>query len=256
MNIYKNPMAFILLLALTACAPGIGDISLGPTGFTPPPTNQRAGGLWYGTLTFDASMGSEEAIGMIGEDGQFRLISADTLIQMSGTVTVAGSSLTGSGKAFASPGGNWPDGSTVGDVSLTATVAQRVSIIGAWSTTATESGTFELFYDSLYERDSALSLLDGLWTAYDDLGNPNVTFTIQNSGSFDGQNMQGCVSIGQFSIIDAEYDLYKIQSTVSGCTIAGDFTGLAVLADLAATNDALVFAVDNGIAAILLGFQK
>jgi hypothetical protein len=255
MNICRNWLAFALLLGLLACNGGGSDSTQAVV--TPPPArDQLPGGLWYGTLTFDATMGTEDAIGMIGEDGRFRLVSAETLVQMSGTVSVAGTSLTGSGKAFASPGGTWSDGSIVADVDITATVDQRASISGAWSTTAAESGTFEFFYDPLYERDSALTLLDGLWTAYDDFGNPDVTFSIQTSGSFDGQNAQGCTSTGQFGVIDARFNLYSIQSTISGCGIAGDYTGVAVLADLVTPNDALIFAIDNGNAAILLGLQK
>jgi hypothetical protein len=255
MIISKNVLILGAVLALTACGGGSGS-SQGTTVVPPPPPDQAAAGLWYGTLTFDAAMGSEDVIAIVSEDGQFRMISADTLVQMSGTVAVDSSSLTGTGVAFASPGGTWPDGSSAADMTLTATVVERDTISGAWSSTAMESGTFEWFYDPLYERDSSLSLLEGMWTAYDELGNPDVTFTIQNSGSFDGQNGQGCVSIGQFTIIDAAFNVYQVQSTVSGCGIAGDYSGLAVLADLVTPNDIMVFTVDNGDRAILLGFQK
>jgi hypothetical protein len=95
-----------------------------------------------------------------------------------------------------------------------------------------------------------------MWTAYDDFGNPDVTFSVQGGGSYDGQNALGCTSAGQFSIIDARFDLYAVQSTVSGCAIAGDYSGLAVVADLIAPNDTMIFAVDNGTTAVLLGLQK
>ncbi|MDH4049096.1 MAG: hypothetical protein OEW68_07600 [Gammaproteobacteria bacterium] len=256
MNKFKVLACAGLMSVLAACGGGSDAPATPPVVVTPPPVDQLPGGLWFGTMTFDAAMGSEDVIGMVSEDGRLRLISADTLTQMSALVTVAGTSLTGDGKAFASPGGIWPDGSTVGDLSIAATVAQRNTMSGAWSTTATESGTFDLYYDDFYERDSSLSLLSGMWTAYDDLGNPDVTFTIQNSGSFDGQNMQGCVSNGQISIIDSRFDLYAVQSTISGCGIAGDYSGLISIFDLISQNDAMVFVVDNGSTAILLGLQK
>lgn len=255
MNIFKSLMIPGIVLALAACGGGGSGAPQG-TVTVPPPPDQVASGLWFGTLTFDSAMSSEDVIGIVSEDGQFRMISADTLVQMSGNVSVDGSSLSGTGKAFASPGGIWPDGSSVADLSMTATVTQHDSISGAWSTTAMESGTFEWVYDPLYERDSSLSLLEGMWTAYDDLGNMDVTFTIQDSGSFDGQNAQGCVSAGQFTIIDAAYNVYEVHSTVSGCAIAGDYSGHAILADLLAPNDIMVFAVDDDNRAILLGFQK
>jgi hypothetical protein len=120
-----------------------------------------------------------------------------------------------------------------------------------------ESGSFEFFYDpTFYERSSPLALLTGSWTSYDELLNPDVTFTIAADGSFSGQSSTGCTSIGQFSVIDAAFNLYEIQSTVSGCPIAGDHVGLAFLADFFVPNDALFFAVDNGSRATWIGFEK
>jgi len=256
MNTLTRLMTLGLAAGLAACGGGSDPAPVPNIGPPLPPADQLPGGLWYGTLTSDASMGTEDIVGMVSEDGKFRLISVVTTWQMSGTVTVAGTALTATGKAIAGPGSIWPDGSTVGDVTLTATMAQRDFISGAFSTTATDSGTFELLYDPYYERVSDLTLLEGLWTAYDDLGNPDVTFSIDPAGAVDGQNTQGCVSNGQISLIDARYDLYDVQSTISSCGIAGDYTGMAFVFDLTAPNDALILAVDNGSVAILLGLQK
>lgn len=245
-----------LILSIFGCGGGSSDPATSSNAAPPPPpADQLSGGLWYGTMASDSAMGSEDIIALVSEQGEFRFISV-SLIQMSGVLTVSGSSLSGDGRAFASPGGTWPDGEAVGDVAITATVTQRSSMIGAYSTSTMESGTFELFYDPLYERDSSLALLAGMWTAYDDLGNPEVTFSVANAGSFDGQNTLGCISSGQFSIIDARFDLYAVHSTVSACAIAGEYSGLAILADIVAANDALIFAVDNGDIAVLLGLQK
>jgi hypothetical protein len=206
-------------------------------------------------MTSSAAMGSEEIIAMVSEAGDFRIISV-SLIQMSGAMTVSGSRVSANGRGFAGPGGSWPDGSSVGNVTIDGTLAQRTLMSGIYSTSTMESGSFELFYDELYERNSSLALLAGVWTAYDDLGSPEVTFTVQSTGGFNGQNAQGCTSNGQFSIIDARYDLYAVRSTVSGCPIAGDYSGFSLLADIGAANDAVMFAVDNGDIAILLGLQK
>jgi hypothetical protein len=243
--------AFLGFALLNAACNGSGSDPANSA--TPPaPVNQLPGGLWYGTITSDTAMGAEDVIAMVSEDGEFRIITI-SLLQMSGILTVSGASATGDGRAFASPGGTWPDGSTVGDVEIAATVDERDTMSGAYSTSTNESGTFDLLYDPLYERDSSLGLLTGMWTAYDDFGNPDVTFSVQGGGSFDGQNALGCTSAGQFSIIDARFDLYAVQSTVSGCAIAGDYSGLAVVADLIAPNDTMIFAVDNGTTAVLLG---
>jgi hypothetical protein len=257
MNTNKTLTLSGLVFILTACESADWD-SFGPAPVAAPPAsvNQLPGGLWYGTLTLDAAMGSEEILAMVGEDGRFRIVSGETAIQMSGDVAVAGSLLSASGRVIAGPGGTWPDGSNVGDLSIRAVITERDTMAGTWRTTAGESGSFELFYDQLYERDSALSLLGGMWTAYDDIGNPDVTFTIEDSGSFDGQNMQGCLSTGQFAIIDSRFNLYAVQSTISGCGLADDYSGLALIFDLIMQNDAMFFAVDNGTFAVLLGLQQ
>ena len=75
-------------------------------------------------------------------------------------------------------------------------------------------------------------------------------------GSFVGQNTLGCNSIGQFAIIDAGFNLYEVQSTISDCAQAGDYIGLAFLGDLLVPNDTLILANDNGSRAFLTGFEK
>ena len=88
----------------------------------------------------------------------------------------------------------------------------------------------------------------------------NVTcgfrFSIAGDGSFVGQNTLGCNSMGQFATIDADFNLYEVQSTIADCALAGEYIGLAFLGDLLVTNDVLILANDNGSRAFLTGFEK
>lgn len=241
----------VLLPLFAACG---GGSSGGDGGIVP--ADQSLGGLWYGTLTIDGQAGAQDLVGVSTADGRFHFISADTAGQFIGVVGATGTSVSGSGKAFAPPGFTWRDGSTVTTVTMTGTLKQQNSLVGAWTSGTGESGTFDLDYDSDYEKDSSLGLLAGVWTVYDDNLNPFATFTIEANGQFSGQNVAGCTSLGQISIIDPRFNVYGIESTVSNCVIAGDYTGLGALGDIAKPNDAFLFSVSNNLRALLLGLER
>jgi len=248
----------LVVVNLGAC--GGGSSSPSPVSSAPPPvssTDASPDGHWYGTLTNEFNAVTEEYVALIDGSGRFRFVSADSAIQMSGNLLVTGNDLTGEGTAFADTGVVWLNGSSAIDVSLVGNVAERDSISGSWSSASGEFGSFEFYYDpTFYERSSELATLAGTWIAYDELLNPEVTFTILADGSFTGQNSLGCNSVGQIYLIDAAYNLFELQSTISDCAIAGDYAGFAVLADLLTRNDAFLVAIDNGSRAIALGFEK
>lgn len=258
----KNKLLVIAAAVIVAAcgggssAPVAGSSPPPPPVSPPPPANQAPGGLWFGTLTYDNNMTTEDFVALISDDGRFRFVSVDSEVQFHGQAAVTGSSLSGTGRAFADSGVNWLDGSHVTDATITAVVSQRNSISGGWAIASGESGTFALDYDALYEKDSSVSLLTAVWTGYDDLGNPNATFTIDADGSFNGQNAQGCVSIGQFSVIDPLHNLYAVNSDISGCPIGGTYSGFAVLADFLAVNDLLAISIDNGVFTIVVELEK
>jgi hypothetical protein len=215
------------------------------------------GGHWFGTVTNDLHAVTEEYIAMVDENGRFRFASVDSAVQMSGNFAIVGNALTGDGIAFADAGVVWLDSTSATPVTIEGTISSRSEMSGTWVTAAGELGTFEFFYDpTFYERASPLNLLAGSWIAYDENLNPQVTFTIAADGSFVGQNTLGCNSIGQFVIIDVDFNLYEVQSTIADCALAGDYVGLAFLGDLVAPNDVLILANDNGSRAFLTGFQK
>jgi hypothetical protein len=50
--------------------------------------------------------------------------------------------------------------------------------------------------------------------------------------------------------------LYRSNSTIVGCPIAGDYSGLALVFDDLAANDSLLLSINNDQRALLLGLQK
>ena len=261
MNTLKRFMTTGLVLVLAGCGGGgSGDAPAPnppPPPPPPPPTDALMGGHWFGTVTNDLHAVTEEYIAMVDEFGRFRFASVDSAVQMSGNFVVAGDTLTGDGTAFADAGVFWLDAKSATPVTIEGTIVSRSEMSGTWITAAGELGTFEFFYDpTFYERASPLSLLAGSWTAYDENLDPQVTFTIAADGSFSGENTLGCNSTGQFAIIDGDFNLYEVQSTITDCELAGDYIGLAFLVDLLEPNDALILANDNGSRAFLTGFEK
>lgn len=259
MNIHTRFMAACLALALTGCGGGSSGDSPPPNPPPPPPapTDALPGGHWFGTVTNDLHAVTEEYIAMVDENGRFRFVSVDSAVQMSGNFAIAGDTLTGDGTAFADAGVVWLDSTSATPVTIEGTISSRSEMSGTWVTAAGELGTFEFFYDpTFYERASPLSLLAGSWIAYDENLNPQVTFTIAEDGSFVGQNTLGCNSMGQFTVIDADFNLYEVQSTITDCALAGEYIGLAFLGDLLEPNDVLILANDNGSRAFLTGFEK
>lgn len=261
--------AFTLALAffvLAACGGGGGGGGGSVTPPPPPPADADPGGLWFGTLAYDNET-FEELVGITTADGRFTFISLDTFGpdtfgQYIGTATVAGSDITGAGKAYAAPGSSWGNGGSVLDITLTAVVVERTSLSGSWQTSSGETVTFELVYDAEYEKDSALAFIDGVWFVYDDALNPTLTLTVESDGSFSGQNSAGCVSLGQISIIDANFNVYGWDVVISNCPIAGDYSGVALLFDLDtgdpnnSENNAVLVSISNDLRALLLPLER
>lgn len=262
MNASRGYLLACVVVVFSGCGGGSGGSSEpGPVSPPPPPPPPAAdalpGGHWFGTVTNEFNAVTEEYIAMVDENGRFRFVSVDSTVQMSGNFTVAGNDLVGDGTAFADAGVFWLDASSATPIDIEATILERSEMSGTWTTDAGEFGSFEFFYDpTFYERASPVDLLAGSWIAYDELLNPETTFTIATDGSFTGQDVSGCNSMGQLAEIEPGFNLYEVQSTVADCTLAGDYIGLAFLADLLVPNDILIFAIDNGSRAYVIAFEK
>lgn len=249
------------VLSIAACGGGGGGAPAASPTPPMPTADADPGGMWVGALE-NADSTFEELIGITTSDGRFTLISLDTFGpdtfgQYVGTAMVDGSDISGAGSAYAQPGATWSDGSTVLDITVTAVVDEQTTLSGSWQNSIGEIVTFELDYDSEYERDSSLALLEGVWYVYDDLLNPTLTLTMEADGSFSGQNTAGCQSLGQVTLIDAAFNIYGWGVTISACPIAGDYSGFAVLGDAdIGQNNVVLVSISNDERALLLPLER
>ena len=233
----------ISLTVLAACGGGGGSSDPAPV----PVPDAAIGGIWIGTTTDSVSNEPQFFLGLSTDDGRFRFLSADTLGQFVGTFSADGTNLTGSGVGVAPLGSTWLDNSTAININLTGTISERATMSGNWSGGTGETGTFSFAYDSLYERGSSLSTVAGSWVSLDQFDNPIGSITIDAAGRMDALDAAGCLYSGDVSIINASYNAYDLDVTVSNCgDLNGSYSGLAVVADADGTDDVLIYSVDNG----------
>ncbi len=232
------------LAALAACGGGGGGSS--DPGPDVPVPDAAVGGIWVGTTTDNVTNEPQFFLGVSTDDGRFRFLSADTLGQFVGTFDSTGTNLAGSGVGIAPVGSTWLDDSTTIDISMTGTISERTRMSGSWSGGTGETGTFSFVYDSIYNRGSSLSTVAGSWVSLDEFGNPNGSITVDSAGRMDAQDAAGCLYSGNVSIINASYNAYDLDLTVTDCgELNGTYSGLAVVADAVGTDDMLIYSVDN-----------
>ena len=144
MNANKNILAICLALILTGCGGGSGGSSTPDPGpvLPPPAADALPGGHWFGTVTDNLNIVTEEFIAMVDENGRFRFVSVDSAVQMSGNFSIVGGDLVGDGTAFADAGIFWLDSSSATPVTIAGTITERSEMSGTWTTVAGESGSF------------------------------------------------------------------------------------------------------------------
>jgi hypothetical protein len=218
--------------------------------------DQAMGGFWLGVLTFDISQTSELFVALTTEDGRFRFISGESDTQFIGTQVIDMTHTVGTGLGYSDPITPWLDMTAVSATTTDAQLLEKDSFTGIWTTASGESGNFDFFYDSTYQNPSSLAILEGVWTAYDDFGNPEATFSIDGLGQFSGQNTSGCASVGQISLIDERYNVYEVTSSISNCFIAGDYGGMAAVGEINVPGDAILLSISNNDRSITLGLEK
>lgn len=265
----RNLISALAVLCVSACGGGGSAPSPRAAPPLPPPvSNADPGGLWFGLLTNDDQT-FEELVAITTSDGRFAFVSLDsfgpdTFGQYFGMATVVGTDVTGTGSAFAPLGSTWSDGSAVRELTLAGIIDERNAMSGTWVTGSGETVVYELDYDTLHEKDSLLALLEGVWFVYDDTLNPTLTMTIETAGAFSAQASTGCQSLGQVSIFDPAYNVYGWDVAINGvgCPIAGDYSGLAFLADVEtgdpnnSQDNAILVSISNDQRAILLALER
>ncbi len=242
-------ISVISLTTLAACGGGGGSSD---SNTDTPVADAAVGGIWVGTVTDNVFNDPQLFLGVSTDDGRFRFLSADTLGQFVGAFDADGTLLSGSGVGIAPVGNTWLDNSTTIDISMTGTITERTRMSGSWSGGTGETGTFSFSYDAMYDRGSSLTTVAGSWVSRDEFDNPVGSMTIDSAGRVDGQDAAGCLYSGDVTIINASYNAYNLSMAVSNCgDLDGTYSGLAVVADAAGTDDLLIYSVDNASSFII-----
>lgn len=253
----RNALALILaasgLLVLSSCGGGGGSGSnVAPA--PPSPPNAAVGGAWLGQLG-----SGEELIGLVAESGEFHFLDANG-VQYFGTVTSNVNAISAQLTGYALLGTTFLDNSTTGTGTLTGTIAAR-STMTANATFRTSAGTqstntITLTYDALYDRDSSLATVAGNFT---DLATGAIVNINANGITFMQDPITGCVINGTVSIINSQFNVYRVQYTHSGCQVqfavlnGVTLRGLAIL-DNTVSPEALIAIVQGQAGNIGISF--
>lgn len=226
-----------LVLLLASCGGGSGDGGSGSP--TPTPVATNPAGIWEGTaVTGNLTL---DLLGIVTESGQGRLVDENGTQYVIETLGGNDGDISLSFTAFAQVGFTFIDGSTIAEGNLTGSVAEHESFTGEYELSTGETGTLSMSYNPIYERDSSLDKLTGLWD--EQFG----VVSIDPSGAFFMQDSFGCVYDGQASIIDLRFNAYSLSMTVSSCGagVDGQYTGVGVLSDLDTSEDLFILQMNS-----------
>jgi len=162
----------IAVFMMTACGGGGGDSA--PAPILP---NQSANGVWSGTLV--DNINGTFALDCLIYDGDIIAISEEAGRIYRGTYTVSGNNLAGNVNAYEIGGGLVDSGTMNG------TVVEEVSLTATFQSQAT-TGSISVTFDQVYNRDSALSYVEGTWTEVD--GTYSMNLTIAATGGITGSD--------------------------------------------------------------------
>lgn len=223
-------LCIAFLLSLAAC--GGGDSSDSTAN-----TTVSVDGIWTGTFTSNVSQNSYDLVGLIENQRLiFVSFSAGTLYE--GSVSTDNNNFTANLTAYEQGGGRFAN------TTVTGTFAESSTLNGSYTSSNGDSGTISLHFESLYNRSSSFSLLQGTWSHTDATG--TTTISVDGDGNVSGADSAGCMYSGLIEIIDANHHIYDLTLNVSACSVYnGQYAGFVFLDDTVTTNDTLAYAVSN-----------
>ena len=253
-GLIRSSIFVLIAVLMNSCGGGGGSSPAPPLAISP---TSPVGGIWEGTFSSNVITFDAQIIGLASEDQEVRFISNDG-VQTFGPVSVSGSNVSGNLTSIAPSGYSFVDGSQIGVITINGTIAEKQSLFGEYSGTG-DQGTLSLQYNSLYDRDSSLSLLEGTWNMdYLDSQYIDLTLNVQSDGTFTGNDISGTTYEGNITIINPEYNCYRVIVTVTDVSNNGYvYSGLLALGDHYGTNNLLYFGVDyNNTKSIAGTFTK
>lgn len=225
-----------------------GTVTTAPTG----------GGIYLGSIqiaTGPKTGTNLTTVFIVSESGQLAGATAPSLTQavtslFTGTLSVDTSlNLSASGSLIAAPGFTLPDGGTTSPMAIAGTLSPRSYIAGSFVAGTEEGALTGAYQPSIYERAVSLSMFTGNWNMRDAT---SVTGTVvfQSDGSFTGTgtgtNNGGCHYAGQVTIPNSSYNAESVALAISGCALAGNYSGLSALYDFLGPNDTVIFGLSSG----------
>ena len=240
-GLIRSSIFVLIAILMNSCGGGGGSSPAPPLAISPTST---VGGIWEGTFSSNVITFDAQIIGLVSEDQEVRFISDDG-VQTFGPVSVSGNNVSGNLTSIAPSGYSFVDGSQIGVININGTIAEKQSLFGEYSGTG-DQGTLSLQYNSLYDRDSSLSLLEGTWNMdYLDSQYINLTLNVESDGTFTGNDNTGTAYDGNITIINPEYNCYRVSVTATDTSNNAFFySGLLALGDHNGTNNLLYFGVD------------
>ena len=178
-------------------------------------------GIWRG---MDSTTGLA-VVGLIDATGEAEFTRSDNALFSGALSTAEDNSISAAGHAYAL--NQSADTSSSGSWTMHGTLKERQTLSVTLSVTTTAGtqteGTLELTFDPLYDQPSSLTSLNGEFAQLNTLPYEVSNGTIALSELI-------CEGNGQFSIIDAAHDLYRVQMTTR-CDNGeqSTWTGLATL---------------------------
>ena len=213
-------------------------------------TDALPGGIWYGLLLdCGAGIAYDYALALVGDDGTFRILGENGHL-LTGTLSTSGDTFRGTGVDFAATGTEYFSGSTT-NMFVEGVIAERQTLEGRWGTEWGSYGYFSFeFNPHAYFEPTSLKDLAAEWSTYTTEG-VEGTWTVEADGRFSGEDQQGCLQTGQFSLIDSRFSLMAVEVTVTACGLAGRYSGLAFYQDLIDWWDAgITISIDDGARAL------
>lgn len=217
-------MASAMLTVLAGCGGGSGSIS----------EASEAEGLWKegdGVAAMVTASGVTTIVTGLAAD-------VTSAPMYKGSVETNDTAVTGGSLKKMTPGGLSTNYDVVGE-----TVEQGQSLVIKGEDAGSNTVTFNLTYNTDYDRSSSLGLLTGFWGT-----NATTSLVVGSSGAVTNgyDSYTGCSITGQFSIINSSKNLYRVSLTLSNCAgYAGDFSGYATLADEGGTGNVMLLAASG-----------
>ena len=222
-----------------------GSSSVAYTAPTPDSFTNSPGGLWHGFAVEDGE--STPVIFAISEAGELRYLSAAGSLGRVG-VSWNETQFGGVGDAFAPRGFVWSaTGTRSASLSLQGNYITRSSITANFFLGDRVRGDLSLEYHPSYDQDSATRRLEGQWTIRDYVDGTDIgDIQVAQSGHLSGQDGFGCDYNGLISIINSEFNLYRVSAQLTNCGANnGFYTGLGTLSSVNASNDTFIYALNS-----------